>query len=142
VWHVTLPTARSGLTTAVILGAARAIGETAPVLLTAGATGYINFNPVSGPMMSLPLEAYTLVASGLTQYVYRGFGAASVLLLLVLVLFGIARMIGGRGAGQLTSRQLRRRMTDSRRDVTRYTERAVAGQPGRASKYQTRGVSR
>ena len=35
---VTLPTARSGLATAVILGAARAIGETAPVLLTAGET--------------------------------------------------------------------------------------------------------
>jgi phosphate transport system permease protein len=31
---VTLPTVRSGLATAVILGAARAIGETAPVLLT------------------------------------------------------------------------------------------------------------
>ena len=39
-WHVLLPTARSGLATAVILGAARAIGETSPVLLTAGATGW------------------------------------------------------------------------------------------------------
>ena len=36
VWHVVLPTARSGLATAVILGVARGIGETAPVLLTAG----------------------------------------------------------------------------------------------------------
>ena len=59
VWHVTLPTARSGLATAVILGAARAIGETAPVLLTAGATNYLNFNPASGPMMSLPLLAFS-----------------------------------------------------------------------------------
>jgi phosphate transport system permease protein len=128
VWHVTLPTARSGLTTAVILGAARAIGETAPVLLTAGATGYTNFNPVNGPMMSLPLEAYTLVSSGLPQYVYRGFGAASVLLVLVLVLFGTARIVGGRGAGQLTSRQLRRRMAESRRDLARYSQLATAGQ--------------
>ncbi|HEY7323933.1 MAG TPA: ABC transporter permease subunit [Streptosporangiaceae bacterium] len=129
VWHVTLPTARSGLATAVILGAARAIGETAPVLLTAGATGYLNFNPINGPMMSLPLEAYTLVASGLKNYVVRGFGAAAVLLALVLVLFGIARVIGGRGAGQLTNRQLRRRITTSRRDLTRYTQLAPAGQP-------------
>jgi phosphate transport system permease protein len=129
VWHVTLPTARSGLATAVILGAARAIGETAPVLLTAGATGYLSFNPINGPMMSLPLEAYTLVASGLKNYVVRGFGAAAVLLALVLVLFGIARVIGGRGAGQLTSRQLRRRMTTSRRDLTQYTQLATPGQP-------------
>ena len=36
VWHVVLPTARSGLATAVILGVARGVGETAPVLLTVG----------------------------------------------------------------------------------------------------------
>lgn len=128
VWHVTLPTARSGLATAVILGAARAIGETSPVLLTAGATFYFNFNPASGPMMSLPLAAYTLVQNPEPNYIARGFGAAVVLLVLVLVLFGIARMIGGRGAGQLTSRQLARRMAASRRDVHRYTGRTVAGQ--------------
>jgi phosphate transport system permease protein len=127
VWHVTLPTARSGLTTAVILGAARAVGETAPVLLVAGATGYVNFNPLSGPMTSLPLAAYTLVNSGLTQYVYRGFGAAAVLLIMVLVLFAIGRAVGGRGAGQLTPRQMRRIMATSRRDLTRHTEQAVTG---------------
>ena len=36
--QVVLPTARSGLATAVILGIARAIGEASPVLLTAGYT--------------------------------------------------------------------------------------------------------
>ncbi|HSR86368.1 MAG TPA: ABC transporter permease subunit [Streptosporangiaceae bacterium] len=129
VWHVTLPTARSGLATAVILGAARAIGETAPVLLTAGYTNFINVNPVNGPMNSLPLAAYELVSSGEGPFVIRGFGAASVLLALVLLLFGIARVIGGRGAGQLTSRQLARRMAASHRDLTRYTERAAARPP-------------
>ncbi len=129
VWHVTLPTARSGLATAVILGAARAIGETSPVLLTAGATFYFNFNPASGPMMSLPLAAYTLVQNPEPNYITRGFGAAVVLLVLVLVLFGIARMIGGRGAGQLTSRQLARRLAASRRDLARYTARTAVGQP-------------
>jgi phosphate transport system permease protein len=129
VWHVTLPTARSGLATAAILGAARAIGETSPVLLTAGATGYLNFNPVNGqPMMSLPLAAYELVQSPVSNYITRGFGAAAVLLVLVVVLFWIARMIGGRGAGQLTVRQARRRMAASRRDLTRYTKRSIAGQ--------------
>ncbi len=131
--YVTLPTARSGLATAVILGAARAIGETAPVLLTAGVTGYLNFNPVSGPMMSLPLEAYTLVANPEPNYIARGFGAAAVLLVLVVVLFVIARVIGGRGAGQLTPRQARRRMAASRRDLARYTRRAMARQQAEPS---------
>src|SRR5215469_454503 len=129
VWHVTLPTARSGLTTAVILGAARAVGETSPVLLTAGATNYVNLDPVHGSMMSLPLVAYTLVASPIQGYITRGFGAAVVLLALVIVLFSAARLVGGRGAGQLTSRQLARRVAASHRDVARYSRRGMAGQP-------------
>jgi phosphate transport system permease protein len=126
VWHVTLPTARSGLATAVILGAARAIGETSPVLLTAGVTGYMNFNPVNGPMMSLPLEAYTLVSNPEPNYIARGFGAAAVLLVLVVVLFALTRLIGGRGAGVLTEGQARRRMARSRRDMARFGRRGQA----------------
>ena len=57
---VTLPTVRSGLATAVILGAARAIGETAPVLLTSVASEYLTTNPF-GKLNSLPLMAYTSV---------------------------------------------------------------------------------
>ena len=49
VWHVVLPTARSGLVTAVILGTARGIGETSPVLLTSGVTAVMNTQPVPGP---------------------------------------------------------------------------------------------
>jgi phosphate transport system permease protein len=128
VMYVTLPTARSGLATAVILGAARAIGETSPVLLTAGATNYLNFDPLHGPMMSLPLLAYTLVANPEPNYITRGFGAAAVLLVLVLVLFSIMRAIGGRGPGQLTGRQRRRRLAESRRDLDRITQQTAIEQ--------------
>jgi phosphate transport system permease protein len=126
--YVTLPTVRSGLATAVILGAARAIGETAPVLLTAGETNFLNFNPGSGPMMSLPLMAFSSVQQSTDVMVTRGFGAASVLLILVLVLFGTARKIGGRGPGQLTPAQQRRRAAASRRDLARYARRARAAE--------------
>jgi phosphate transport system permease protein len=125
VWHVTLPTARSGLATAVILGAARAIGETSPVLLTAGATNYLTFNPVSQPMMSLPLAAYSLVTNPEPNYIARGFGAAAVLMVLVLVLFLVLRVMGGRGAGQLSNGQRRRRMASSRRDLARMSQAAA-----------------
>jgi len=128
--RVTLPTARAGLATAVILGAARAIGETSPVLLTAGATDHTNTDPVHGPMMSLPLMAYSKIETGQPNEMARGFGAAAVLLVVVLVLFVIGRIIGGRGAGQLTSRQLRRRTAASQRDRRRYDERHIAAAPG------------
>lgn len=126
VWYVTLPTVKSGLATAVILGAARAIGETAPVLLTAGETHYLSFDAKSGPMMSLPLMAYTSVTQPFPNEISRGFGAAFILLLLVVVLFLTARRIGGRGAGQLSSAQQRRRLAASRRDVARYARYARA----------------
>ena len=125
--HVTLPTARSGLATAVILGAARAIGETSPVLITAGATAQVNTDPVHGPMMSLPLLAYTLVQNSQENMVARGFGTAATLMVVVLWLFGIARIIGGRGPGQLTPRQQRRRALASIRDRNRFDRRRAAG---------------
>lgn len=123
-WHVVLPTSRSGLATAVILGAARGIGETSPVLLTAGYTTYVNTNPFSGEMTSLPLAAFRLVSSPQQSYIARGFGAAATLLALVLILFIAARVVGGRGPGNLTKRQQRRAVAASQRDLARFDARA------------------
>lgn len=97
VWRVVLPTARPGLTTAVILGTARGLGETSPVLLTAGYTTYLNLNPMEGPMVSLPLLTFSLSRSPEEVEIMRAFGAASVLLFVVLILFAAARMAVGRG---------------------------------------------
>ncbi len=123
VWTVTLPTTRSGLTTAIILGTARGIGETSPVLLTAGATTFLNVNPFSGPMTSLPLTTFTFVKSPENNMIARGFGTAAVLMVLVLLLFALARAIGGRGPGVLSTRQRRARARQSRDDGYRYRAR-------------------
>jgi phosphate transport system permease protein len=93
VWRVVLPTCRSGLATAVILGMARAVGETAPVLITSGASTFFNINPLNNPMNSLPLYILTAVRSGEPRFIERGFGAGIVLLVMVLILFGIARFL-------------------------------------------------
>ena len=62
--QVILPTARAGLVTAVILGVARAVGETAPLLLTTlGATYVINSNPFHGRQSALPLFVFELFRS-------------------------------------------------------------------------------
>jgi len=131
VWHVVLPTARSGLTTSVILGVARGIGETAPVLLTAGFTSTLNYNPTSGPMVSLPLAAFELVRSPQPTQIARGFATSAVLMLLVLLLFTIARVVGGRPAGRLSKRQSRRAMAHSVKDAERFesSHRAPHGAP-------------
>ena len=92
VWHVVLPTARPGLATAVILGVARGVGETSPVLLTSAAAPTVEGDPTS-VMNSLPLYIFTLVRSGEPIAIQRAYGAAAVLLMLVLVLFVTARLL-------------------------------------------------
>jgi phosphate transport system permease protein len=112
---VVLPTARSGLVTAVLLGVARVIGETSPVLLVAGSTNELNFNPLHGPQVSLPLFVFNQVRLPLDTAIARAFGAGVVLLALVVVLFALARIIGGRSPGHLSRRQ-RRQLAMQTRD--------------------------
>lgn len=120
VWFVVLPTARSGLATAVILGVARGVGETAPVLLTSGVTGSLNLNMTEAPMMSLPLATFEFVRSPQETLVARGFATAAVLMLVVLVLFALARILGGRPAGVLTKRQRQRNAARSKKALARF----------------------
>jgi phosphate transport system permease protein len=93
VLKVVLPSARAGLATATILGVARGIGETAVVLITSGASTFVEVNPVKNPMNSLPLFIYTSYATHEPTAITRAFGAASVLLALVLVLFVATRLL-------------------------------------------------
>lgn len=115
VFNVVLPTARSGLSTAVILAMARAVGETSPVLLTAGFTNNMNTNPFSGPQVSLPLYIYSYVKFPQQTMIVRAFGAALALMIMVLVLFALARIIGGRAPGELSRRRRRRLDRESAR---------------------------
>ncbi|SNS52638.1 phosphate transport system permease protein [Micrococcales bacterium KH10] len=109
VWKVTLPTSRSGLTTAIILATARGIGETSPVLLTSGFTAAMNLNPTSGPMVSLPLAIFQFVKSPEPTMIARGFGTAATLMLLVVGLFVIARLIGADNPAKKAARMERHR---------------------------------
>ena len=101
-WHtvrgVVLPTARSGLITAVILGVARAVGETAPLIMTTFGAYEMNANPFRGPQEALPLFVYTNLRSSIPAQVERGWAGALVLILLVLTLFTLARFLGTRAA--------------------------------------------
>lgn len=100
--RVVVPTARSGLATAVILGMARVIGETAPLILTIGGAFVLNTNPFSGKQDALPYFVYRLVRFPQEAQIARAWTGALVLLLLVLVLFVIARAIGGRGPDHIS----------------------------------------
>ncbi|GJF31217.1 hypothetical protein KNE206_39170 [Kitasatospora sp. NE20-6] len=108
VWHVVLPTARPGLTTAVVLGMARGVGETSPVLLTSGFTAGMNLDPLHGNQVSLPLYIWNYVKQPYPDMVARAFAAALTLMAVVLVLFVLARVLGGRPPGRQTLLRRRR----------------------------------
>lgn len=97
--QVVLPTARSGTATAVILGMARAVGETAPLLLTSFGASAMNANPFSEPQSSLPLYIYQLVRNADPGQVRRAWAGALALVVIVLILFALARRAGRSAAG-------------------------------------------
>ena len=93
---VVLPTVRSGLITAGILGVARVIGETAPLLLTAGSNSAFWFNPVEGPIASMPIYVFGMLQIGTEYATNRAWTGALVLMLAVFALFFTARKLGGK----------------------------------------------
>jgi phosphate transport system permease protein len=109
VWKVILPTARSGLSTAVVLAMARGFGETAPVLLVAGFSDTMNLNPFHGWQATLPtyIFNYVDVIGNIPRYIERAYGAGFALMLVVVVLFAVARLLGGQRPGELSRRQRR-----------------------------------
>jgi phosphate transport system permease protein len=92
-WLVTMPAAKSGLITAVLLGVARIIGETAPLLVTTFAANNTNLNLFDGSIATLPTYLYTFIASNFDTAVQRAWGAALVILILVAILFIAARVL-------------------------------------------------
>jgi phosphate transport system permease protein len=94
VWSVVLPTARTGVGTAIILGIARVVGETAPLLFTSFGSLTMNANPFSGPQESLPRFVYRYIKEPLESAQQRGYIGALVLILLIFALFALTRLVG------------------------------------------------
>ena len=95
VLRIVIPTAGSGILTAVMLAVARGFGETAPILLTSLGNDFINTNPLQ-PTDAVPLRIYTYAQSAFTQWQSLAWGGAVSLLAAVLVLSIGARILSDR----------------------------------------------
>jgi phosphate transport system permease protein len=92
--RVVLPTSLAGIVTGVVLAISRVIGETAPLLVVAGATDGVNTNLFDGRMTTLPVFIFSQYASSTPVGYQRAWGGALVLIALVMVLNLVARIIG------------------------------------------------
>lgn len=96
VMRVVIPAAKTGIITAAILGVARVVGETAPLLLTALNNDKTVLNPITEPIAALPTYIFNNVAQPYPDAVTRAWGAALTLMILVAILFTLTRMFSSK----------------------------------------------
>jgi phosphate transport system permease protein len=95
---VVLPTAMSGIITGALLGLARVMGETAPLLILGPYTKQLATDLFGGPMATLPTMINQDRTEALQPAVDRVWAAALTLVLLVLLLNVVGRAVGRRRA--------------------------------------------
>ena len=94
---VVLRTSLAGIVTSIVLAIARVIGETAPLLLTVGIVTQVNTGMFDGRVATLPVFAYSQYAQdSLGVGADRAWGAALVLIVIIMILNLVARFISSR----------------------------------------------
>ena len=95
VFTVVIPTVASGLITAAVLGVARVVGETAPLILTSSYFVATSTN-LNQPIASLPIYIFSSLGLGDQNATARAWGGALVLLGLVFFFFLLTRIFSSR----------------------------------------------
>lgn len=93
---VVLPTSIAGITTGIMLSISRVIGETAPLLLTAGFTQSLNVDAFDNAMMTLPVFVYDQFqnpGTNIAAALERAWAGALTLIIIVMALNLIARFV-------------------------------------------------
>lgn len=90
--NIVLMTAKSGVLTGIGLGIARIAGETAPLIMTILGTSLF-FSSLQGPVDALPLRIWRLASQPYESAHSFGWGAALVLILMVLGVNVVLRLL-------------------------------------------------
>ena len=93
--RVILPAALPGIITGVLLAIARGVGETAPLLFTIFGNQYMQWNPTK-PMEALPILIYNNSSQPYADLVQVAWGAALLLVVVVLILSIGSRLLAAR----------------------------------------------
>ncbi len=97
--RVVVPAARGGIVTGLLLALARVAGETAPLLLTTLGTNFFvspdRLDVAKQPLDALPLRIFNFTLSPFPLQEQQAFGAATVLLILVIVTSFLVKLTTG-----------------------------------------------
>lgn len=92
-FHIFVGIARRGIITGLLIGLAKASGETAPLLFTIGGSKHFYFQGLDKPIDAIPLLIYEFAQTPYSIYHEVAWGAALVLLLIYLAIFAILRLL-------------------------------------------------
>lgn len=94
IMKIVIPTSFSGIITGVLLGLARVMGETAPLIILGPYTAVIATNLFGGLMPTLPTMIYQNYSEANQPAIDRTWGAALTLILIIFLLNILGRFIG------------------------------------------------
>jgi phosphate transport system permease protein len=94
VWRVVLPSAAPGIATGVVLAVARAIGETAPLLLV-GAAAFVPNLPdgLFSPYTVIPVQIYSWISENSEEFRHVAAAGIATLVAVVGALYGVVFVI-------------------------------------------------
>lgn len=98
--RIVFVSALPGVLTGVLLAVARAAGEAAPLLLTDGGS-FRGFEGFNNQVAAMPIMIFTFADSPYQNWIRLAWGAALVLILMVLVLSVVSRLVLDRTARRL-----------------------------------------
>jgi phosphate transport system permease protein len=96
IFKIVLGTGKTGVLTGIVLAVSRATGETAPLLFTAATSSYFITNLFTQPTGSLTVLIYNYGTSPYPTWITQAWGAALVLILIMVGLNLFVRIIIGR----------------------------------------------
>ena len=91
IWHIVIMGSKSGISTGIVLAVSRIAGETAPLIMTILGTSLF-FSGFNSPVDALPLRIWRLASQPYPSAHEQGWGAALLLILLILSLSIALRM--------------------------------------------------
>ena len=92
VWHIVVKGSKSGIITGIVLAISRIAGETAPLIMTILGTNLF-FSSFNSPVDALPLRIWRLASQPYPSAHEQGWGAALLLILIILSLSIVLRMM-------------------------------------------------
>jgi len=103
VWNIVIKGSKSGIMTGIVLAMSRIAGETAPLIMTILGTSLF-FHSFNAPVDALPLRIWRLASQPYLFAHEQGWGAAFLLILLVLSLTIALRMISQKRSFQIKNK--------------------------------------